>query len=217
MNKKKLIDLYQNSKLFSMIDSVVTKRFRKRLTNEDFSILCPNCIGGIIYHRLGKKFLSPTINLWMTQPDFLTFLLHISDYLKEPLCFIGSENNTPVATLGNNQIPSITIHFNHASSEEQAELEWNRRKNRINFDNLYIIMYYHDLTEKEVHLLDNYPCNNKVIFTKKPVEGIAWSYYIEPNYKSQNPSAYLGKDIFGVRWFEKKFDYVSFLNAKPNR
>lgn len=31
-----------------------------RLKNKDFSILTNHCMGGIIYHDLGLKFLSPT-------------------------------------------------------------------------------------------------------------------------------------------------------------
>ena len=41
------------------------RTLRTKLKNKDFSIICSNCIGGIIYNRLGQKFLSPTINLWM--------------------------------------------------------------------------------------------------------------------------------------------------------
>lgn len=35
---------------------------RRRLTNSDFTIIAPNCYAGIMYHRLGLQFLSPTIN-----------------------------------------------------------------------------------------------------------------------------------------------------------
>lgn len=36
---------------------------RLRLENSDITILSNNCIGGIIYHKLGLRFKSPTINL----------------------------------------------------------------------------------------------------------------------------------------------------------
>ena len=50
-------EIYNKSKTLSM---------RLRLKNKDFSILAPTCIGGVISHRLGLKFLSPTINLYMS-------------------------------------------------------------------------------------------------------------------------------------------------------
>ena len=37
---------------------------RRRLTNSDFTIIAPNCYAGIMYHRLGLQFLSPTINCY---------------------------------------------------------------------------------------------------------------------------------------------------------
>lgn len=58
---------------------------RKRLTNDNFTIICSNCIGGTIYNRLGKQFLSPTINLWMHQRDFIKFVLDIKEYINPEL------------------------------------------------------------------------------------------------------------------------------------
>lgn len=74
--------------------------YRNKLKNSDFTILCSNCVGGCIYHRLGKEFLSPTINLYFEQPDFVQFLLHLDYYCDEELLFIESDRSYPVATLG---------------------------------------------------------------------------------------------------------------------
>ena len=46
---------------------------RKRLKNHDFTLLAPTCIAGVMYHELGMPFLSPTINLWMYDKDFVKF------------------------------------------------------------------------------------------------------------------------------------------------
>ncbi len=213
-----MIDAYRNSKLYRSIEKMISACFRKKLINSQFSILCSNCMGGTIYHRLNHIFLSPTINMWFSQPDFVHFLLHLDAYLAEPLCFIETSEATPVATLGGHgqNLPLITLHFNHASSEEDARMDWNRRKTRINHDNLYIIMFLRDcLTMEQVHLLDHYTCKNKVIFTEEPIPELSWSYYLPPNLKSKypNPEAYLRRDILGLRWYEKKWDFVSFLNT----
>lgn len=218
MNKQDIIDAYRKCKLYQSIDQMISVYFRKKLKNSNFSILCSNCMGGTIYHRLGHIFLSPTINMWFSQPDFVCFLLHLDAYLEEPLRFVETSEATPVATLGGHgqDLPFITLHFNHASSEKDAQRDWNRRKVRINRDNLYIIMFLRDdLTMAQAHLLDNYPCKNKVIFTEEPIRELSWSYYLVPNLRSRypNPTAYFGKDIFGVRWYEKKWDFISFLNT----
>lgn len=43
---------------------------RFRLKNKDFSIISRNCIGGVMYHDLGLKCTSPTVNLFFYPDDF---------------------------------------------------------------------------------------------------------------------------------------------------
>lgn len=214
--KRKIINYWKNCSIFLCIQKIINSHFIKKLHNQDFTILCPNCIGGCIYHRLEQQFRSPTVNCFMKTPDFVPFCLYLDYYLEQELHFVESSTNYPVAQLeGNGEIPTITIHFNHNDCEEGARNDWNRRKARINKENLYIILYMTDgVTIEEVKKLDPYPCNNKVVFSSKPVPEISWSFYIEPNFRSQYPYAYLGKDAFGIRDYEKKFDFVGFLNRK---
>lgn len=47
---------------------------RERLYNKNFTIFSTNCIGGIIYHNLKLRFLSPTINLWISPKDYIKLL-----------------------------------------------------------------------------------------------------------------------------------------------
>lgn len=173
-------------------------------------------VWGVIYHRLGKEFLSPTINMYFSQPDFVLFCLYLDYYLEQELIFVETDKNYPVALLEGDKelnIPTIELNFNHASNGEEVNEKWRLRKRRINKDNLYIILYMLDgLTIEQVHQLEEIPCRNKVLLTSVPVPEISWSYYIEPNNRQRYPSSYLGKNIFGVRWFERKFDFVEFLN-----
>lgn len=204
---------WQKSFLFRMVEKHINNKCRISLKNDSFTILCPNCIGGCIYHRLGKKFLSPTINMWMTQPDFVKFLLHLDEYLSEQLKFVESNDTTPTAKLGRNTLPEIILHFNHANSNYEADKQWNDRKTRINRDNLYVILYYLDgITENELHLLDDYPCRNKIVLTSTKLPTVTWSKYIKKPKFGQYPDSYLGRDVFGVRHYEKKWNFVGFLN-----
>lgn len=41
----------------------INQNNRLKLCIENFSIISSNCVGGVITHELGKRFLSPTINL----------------------------------------------------------------------------------------------------------------------------------------------------------
>lgn len=212
---KKLIRFWKNTKLFSWIDACVSNYFRRGLKNDNFTILCSNCIGGIIYHRLGKRFLTPTINMWMLQPDFAEFCLHLDYYLVQELIFIASDYNYPVAQIVGNgkDIPAITLFFNHAENPEEACEKWTERKQRIVRDNMFLMLYNLDgITVEKIKQLENVPCRNRVVFTPTPIPEIDWSVYIKPVMSHLDPYNYLEKDVFGVRYFEKKFDFVSFLN-----
>ena len=208
------IEIWKNSAVLQKIDDVISRKYIKSLTNDNFTILCSNCIGGCIYHRLRKQFLSPTVNMFFTQPDFVDFCLHLDYYLSTPLQFIDHSGSYPVAILhGKDEIPDITLHFNHAKTKQEAEEKWESRKRRINKDNLYIILYKLDgLTVEKAKLLESIRCNNKVLLTAEPVPEISWSYVIKPNPHQKYASAYLGRDVFNRRWYEKKFDFVGFLN-----
>lgn len=63
------------------------KKMREALTNTTPTFLCPNCIGGILFHDLGLQFRSPTVNLMMLQTDFVKFVLNMEYYLTQKLVF----------------------------------------------------------------------------------------------------------------------------------
>lgn len=214
-----LASAWLKSRLFRWIDGIISTHFRKKLTNHDFSILCSNCVGGIFYHRLGERFLSPTINLWLKQPDFVRFCLHLDHYLEQKLVFIDTEYEYPVGQLAGidnteKSVPPITIYFNHAKSAEEAEEKWETRKGRIRRDNLFIMLYNLDgVSIDELRQLESITCRGKVVFTAKPIPAISWSCYIKPNLRKQYPYSYLGKNFFGMRHIEQEFDFVKFFNS----
>ena len=106
------------------------------IRRKDFTIICNTCIGGVIYHRLKMQFLSPTINMWMTSSDCIKFALNIEEYINASVNFVDNDvDGTPVA-----QINDIQLHFNHERNNEEALAKWNRRKKRINYDNLVLIV-----------------------------------------------------------------------------
>ena len=182
---------------------------RRRLKNDNFTILCPNCIGGIIYNRLGKQFLSPTINLWLFQQDFIKFLLDLKGYLAEELVFIKSQYSHPVA-----QLRDITIYFSHYHTEEEAASAWNRRKARINFDNLYIIMCDRDgVTRDDLLKLKEVPCKGRIVLSEhtRSYEDIDYLRTLNPG-KGAFGNQFVDVDALGIYTFEKQFDYVGWLN-----
>lgn len=175
---------------------------KKKLRNSDFSIFSDTCIAGIIYHDLGLQFKSPTINVLISASDFVKLLKDLKTYLNSELIFIHTSANYPVAML-----LDVRINFLHYKTEEEARQKWEERKNRINWDNMFVICSESDLTYEEMVEFDNLPFDNKIIFLRKKVEGIKSGIYATEKIllNFSNP--------FGKRYYQKYFDYVKWLNG----
>lgn len=109
------------------------------------SIISNNCWGGLTYHSLDLEFTSPLINMFESGADYLKLLKNLKKYMTEELELISIryvENENfyyPVVRCGD-----ITLYFVHYHSFEEAKLCWERRKRRINWDNLLVMMYTED-------------------------------------------------------------------------
>lgn len=145
----------------------------------------------------------------MNTNNFLKFLLNFEFYLDKSLVFKRDKNDNIIGI-----IDDIEVVFNHASSEEKAAQEWNRRKERINKDNLYAIIReldYYETLPNEIILSLTKKYKNIVIITFDKRKKKA------PFYKYINLSG--GKDEFTKNYFRidlwaRKWDFVRFLNKK---
>ncbi len=186
-----------------------SKKWKQRLTNKDFSIVCSTCIGGHIYHDLGMKFLSPTINMYISNPDFIKFACNLKDYMSQELRFVETDKDFPVAMLGD-----IELNFNHASTNEEAADNWNRRKARINYDNLYFIFFYREgMTIEQIREIEKAHCKRAAVITYKPLD---LPYAVHLKGDGTTTQNFLEKDLFGRMPIEKEWDFVSWLNGADN-
>ena len=120
------------------------EEFRKRVKNKDFTLIARDCVGGILYHQLGLKFLSPTINLFFIPEEFNCFCLNLKEYIAGELVELKDPNTSyPVGLInpikGSSIIRQVRVDFIHYDSFEQAKNKWDERKKRINWDNLYVL------------------------------------------------------------------------------
>ncbi|MCI9141201.1 MAG: DUF1919 domain-containing protein [Lachnospiraceae bacterium] len=108
----------------------------------DLSIICNNCVGGIIYNTLGMECLSPCKNLSIPDESFLKLTQNLEKYMSLELEFKRwqrdphSQKDFPVMKLDD-----IEIWCNHDESISEAQDKWDRRKKKINFKNIMLIMY----------------------------------------------------------------------------
>lgn len=184
-------------------------RKRRRLENKTPTIIANNCTAGVIYHDLGLKFNSPTVNLYFKAEDFLKFAENLEYYLSLEVKETESDLPYPVGMLGD-----VKIYFMHYKSFEEAKAKWEERAKRVDYDNIYIIM-----SEKECfapqHAMrfENLNYKNKVLLTHRPMP-LKDSYYIH----GFEEKAELGvttdfKNSFLQRRYIDEFDYTEFLNT----
>lgn len=224
----KIKKLYKNSKFFEFVDKAENKYYQKKLTNHNFTLLTPNCMAGLIYHRLGEKFNSPTIDTAMQTHDFMLLVNDLDYYLsKDIVQDADNDFDYPVGVIfGDSEHEDIRVNFVHYDTFEYARKKWNERKTRIVKDNLYIIVCdignnFEPNVEKagfiadeDSMLFEKARCNNKIMLTRDKNRMQKYSRYIEPMYNKPYPLTYMNRDIFGLNGFEKYFDFVSFINKK---
>lgn len=190
---------------------------RKRLNNHNFTILSQNCIGGIMSHDLGERFNSPTINMFFSASDFLSFCKKIDWYLSKKIKFLDdsaqSKSTYPIGILDD-----IILNFVHYKSKNEAMEKWEERKRRINRENLFIVMTDRDgFQKKHINEFDSLEFENKVLFSSSHLPGVRGAVHV-------SNSTHLGEvgdlaqinTVTGLRGYQhsSEFDYVKWLNKK---
>ena len=187
------------------------------------TIIARDCVGGVLYHQLNLKFLSPTINLFFEPEDFNLFCLHLKDYLDGRIFeIVDTGLDYPVGLLIPKKDSSIDkpikIHFMHYESFEDALKAWNRRKKRIDWDSIYVlstmcysketasinsglISDWNKISYPKVMLVDQkYGFDDEFVINKpEGCEEYAWLLYVPDK---NNPD----KRVFN------EFDFINFLN-----
>ena len=200
INKVKLLKRKFLKKCRYIANMRIIKKSRKKLTNNNFSIISQNCIGGVFYHDMNMKFLSPTINLHFEADDFIKFVNNIELYLSKTLVMRYGEQY-PVGRLGD-----INIYFNHYETCEEAYKKWEERKNRIKFEKLIVIMTDRDGFNDDVmtqFLNIKYP---KLLFTRNYSSSFSLLYN-----KKYTESKSIG-NIIDNRKFYKKGKLINDIN-----
>lgn len=169
----------------------------KKITKKNFSIISSNCWGGSVYEDLGLQYQTPTIGLFFYAPCYIEFLKNMSTLLNMELKFV-ERSKYKEANLYRNQNyaypigilnDKVEIHFLHYNSKEEAKKKWERRKKRVDMDNLYISITDKDLCTYEIMLeFDKLPFKKKVFFTAKKHPNITSAVML---------LAYKGKDETG--------------------
>lgn len=186
------------------------RTMRREIKNTSASFLCPNCIGGHIFHDMGAQFRSPTVNTMMYQGDFVKFVRNLDHYLSQELCFFTHpEFHFPCAHLDD-----ITVHFTHYTSVKQAVEKWTDRAARLDRDNLFVFLSERDgLTEEDIRSLAQLPVRGLLVFTANAYPDLPYTLQI-PKYENDGEVGNILAMSFldGLREYERYFDFVKWFN-----
>lgn len=122
-----------------IIEEIKVQRVRRILDLSDITLLSQNCLGGVMYHDCGAKFLTPTVNLYMLPNDFMRFVNQYDKYILETPKIIDNVGY-PVGEISND----VKINFMHYNTPDEAVEKWEQRKQRINSDKVFVICVERD-------------------------------------------------------------------------
>lgn len=185
------------------------RKKRRRLKNRDFTIIASNCNGTFMYYDMDLPYLSPTINLSIGMGDFVKMVKNLEWYMEQEIVLSSGLEAYPIGMLDD-----VRIQFVHYETFEEGVKQWDERKKRINWDNLFIVGTQKDgCTYETLKEFDQLPYKNKVIFTKKEYPEIQSAHYMK-GFEEEDELGVLTnyKKQFRMRRYLDDFDYVSFLN-----
>lgn len=188
-----------------------------RLKNKDFSIISNDCWGGGVYEDLNLPYKTPTVGLFFYAPCYIEFLENFNELIDIDLQFVSNskykeanefrKKNKDYYPIG--KINDIEIHFLHYKTEVEAFEKWNRRRARINKNNLFFKFSDRDLCTPElINRFDNLSNIPKVFFTAIEKHGVQSGIFL----KKYAGLSFIG-DIYSDRWaYRKDFDVINWLN-----
>lgn len=215
MVTKKIISRFRNF-VWKKRRIIINKINRQRLNDKgkSASIISMNCNGGVISHDLGLRFLSPTVNLFMKADDFIKFCENLDKYLEIDTfeeCLDSSiiQNRTyPIAYLND-----LTLYLVHYASIVEAESKWNKRKKRINKNNIVIFNTDREgMTDELKDRFERLPYR-KVMFTHLPDTAHPSCFYIKGYEKETSVGIITDHSTWDGKRPIDQFDYVEFLNG----
>ena len=194
---------------------------KERNGNKDFTLIARDCIGGVLYHQLGLRFLSPTINLFFSLEDFNCFCLDLKGYIDGRLEESKDEVLPyPVGVLYPAKGKPIKIHFMHYETFDSAKAKWQERKQRIRYDNLFVVSSCCYSTEVETltpQIIEEW---NKIPYKKVILVDKKYGFDDEAVIEKPNGCEEFAWLLFAPDRNEpwrrtfNDFDFIGFLNKR---
>jgi len=178
---KKHILEFNNSKVKQLL---LLNETAKKLENKNFSLISNYCWGAFIYRFFETEYYSPFIGTLMYDIFYDKLLQNFNYYINQPLKLQLNETQNHLE----GYLDDVKLFFFYENNPKIALEKWNRRVERINYDNLFF--HWGDYGNKNSgDFLEKYDFENKLsiscdkafihskektIITKEPVDLVAW-------------------------------------------
>lgn len=171
-----------------------------------------------MYEWYGLKKKSPTVGCFMFADDYIKFISNLKYYLSlEIEMHISKESkhfdklveyNSTEAPIG--FLDDIEVIMLHYKDPQIAKEKWERRKKRINWDNLIIkFSYMNECTQQMLKEFDNMELDilniKKIMFIKNPDNTLKCGVYF-PGFEDSR------QIINDTYFFNKYFNLDKFIN-----
>lgn len=187
------------------------------INNIDFTIISNNCWAGYVYRYFGLEYKTPTIGTYFFADDYIKFIKDLKHYISCDIIIIPAEkskyynylkkNNQRNVPIG--KLDDIEIVFLHYNTPQEAKEKWNRRKERINWDNIIIkFSEMNNCSEDNLIEFDNIDNVKKFMFISNKNKNYKSAIYFK-GYEKENQ---ILNDTF---YWKKYINIIKLINSKP--
>ncbi|CEO41427.1 DUF1919 domain-containing protein [Photobacterium kishitanii] len=209
MIQRVISSIYRRT-IYKVYRSHVNKKLQARLKNKNFSLISNNCIGGITCSDLAQPFNSPTVGLFFYSDCYLKFCENLEYYLSLELEQATSSKYIDSFPYLLGKLDDIEIHLIHDTSFAEAKEKWDRRRKRVDFDNLFFVMSDRDIcNEGDIERFLRLDNGRSVFFgarKRSNLDNYVYCYNEKGDITPQSFARY--------RVHEQYFDMIEWLNSK---
>ena len=162
------------------------------ILQSNISIVSDCCFAGLLYHRFGMRFTSPTINMFSDNENYFRFISDLENHFRLPMVEVDNWIDKPwagVYSYPRGCVGDVEWCFNHDITFATALDRWQKGVKRFNWDNYLVIMTIN--SESMAYAFDDLRINKKIGFYWKDL-GLKSVIYL-PEWQSP--------------FFRKKYDY----------
>lgn len=198
-------------------------RNSKKIKNNDITLISQNCLGGVIYHDFGMPLNSPTINMFIEDENFVKLVENIEHYLSitpQPVCDRYIDPIDPSIIYPKIRIDDIELCCLHYNDCNDAIDAWERRKARVNLNNIVVIANSWNLHDN-LDLIKRV-CSTKyktVCFCDKEYGNIEGCVYLKGDFWKRDRRGIVRPNITDfvpnttTRYYEKYINILDVLNS----